>query len=87
MPRRSPTRLVAGTVLGARLKQRRLEAGLRLKDVSSLTGISVSSVSRFERGIYQAIVGQLELLATAVRCTIAELLAAGTEGGGSFGAT
>ena len=88
MSRRSPTVLVAGTahLVGARLKQKRLEAGLTLKEVSSLTGISVSSVSRFEHGIYQATVVQLEVLATAVRCTTAELLAS-TEGGGAFGAT
>jgi hypothetical protein len=89
MSRRSPTVLVAGTahLVGARLKQKRLEAGLTLKEVSSLTGIPVSSVSRFERGIYQATVVQIEVLATAVRCTTTELLAAGPEGGGSFGAT
>jgi transcriptional regulator with XRE-family HTH domain len=89
MPRRSPTGLAAGTahLVGARLKLKRLEAGLRLKDVSSLTGISVSSVSRFERGKYQATLGQLEVLARAVGCTTAQLLAPDTEGGGSFGAT
>jgi transcriptional regulator with XRE-family HTH domain len=90
MSRRSPTGRVAGTahLVGARLKQKRLEAGLRLKDVSSLTGIHISSVSRFEHGIYQATVPQLEVLATAVGCSATDLLTAGTEGEGvSSGAT
>jgi transcriptional regulator with XRE-family HTH domain len=89
MSRRSPTGLVAGTahLVGARLKQKRLAAGLKLKDVSSLTGISASSVSRFERGIYQATVLQLEVLATALRCPTSDLLTASTEGGVSLGAT
>jgi transcriptional regulator with XRE-family HTH domain len=89
MPRRSPTRLDAGSShqVGARIKNKREEAGLTLEEVSARTGISISSLSRLENGIYQLTVPQLEALATALRCSSTNLLTTHTEGGGSFGAT
>ncbi len=87
MPRRAPTRRAAGASqqVGARLKHKRREAGLKLAEVSERTTISISTLSRLEHGIYQLSVPQLVALATALRCTIMDLLAERTEGGGSSG--
>lgn len=84
MPRRSPSHPDAHVSLqvGGRLKEKRLAAGLTLEKVSHLTQISISSLSRFENGIYQLTVLQLEVLATALRCPSTALLTACTEGGG-----
>ncbi len=87
MPRRSPTRCAAGASqqVGARLKHKRREAGLTLEAVSDLTAISISSLSRLERGGYQLTLEQFVALATALRCSTTELLAEHTAGGGSSG--
>jgi transcriptional regulator with XRE-family HTH domain len=89
MPRRSPLPTDAGAAsqVGGRIKQKRRAAGLTLEEVSDRTGISISTLSRLEHGIYQLSVPQLQALARALRCTTMDLLAERTEGGGSEGPT
>lgn len=89
MPRSSPTRHVAGvsSQVGSRIRQKRQEAGLTLEDVSESTGIPTSSLSRFEKGVYQLTLPKLEVLATALQCLTSDLLTESTEGGGSSGSS
>ena len=87
MPRRSPTRRDPGSShqVGARIKQKRLAADLTLEEVSDRTGISVSSLSRLENGIYESTVSQLQVLARALSCPSTDLITTYPEGGGSEG--
>ena len=60
--------------LGARLRQKRQEARLTLRDVSTLTHISISTLSRLEAGIYTLSVHRLMTLARVLGCEQSELL-------------
>lgn len=46
-----------------RLKELRLEKNLKLEDMSKLTGLSRSAISRWERGISEPTVSSLIVLA------------------------
>jgi len=89
MPRRLPTGPVPSLacLVAATLKQKRLEAGRTLEELADCTGISISSLSRFENGKYKAKLEQLEVWATALESSISDLVAACSEGGRSSGLT
>lgn len=60
--------------LGARLREERLDAGLRLEDVERLTGIWGSHLSQAERGIAMVKLHELLILARLYECAPEELL-------------
>jgi transcriptional regulator with XRE-family HTH domain len=60
--------------VGARLKQKRQDAGLSLRDLSALTHIHFSTLCRLEAGIYDLSVERLLLLTRALGCTHSDVL-------------
>lgn len=60
--------------IGAKLRKKRKESGLSLRDVSALTDIDFSTLSRIETGSYGLSVYRLLILAQALECEPSELL-------------
>jgi ribosome-binding protein aMBF1 (putative translation factor) len=54
-------------IVGARLRERRTEAGLTLKQLANRTGLSVSLISQIELGKSAASMSTLHKLATALQ--------------------
>jgi len=53
-----------------RLKKRRLEMGLTLKEVADVVGISMSAVQKYEKGkIKNIYISTIELFAKALHCS------------------
>jgi transcriptional regulator with XRE-family HTH domain len=61
--------------LGPRVRARRLELGLTLRELARRTGVSPSCVSQIERGLRPPSVGTLRALASELDISAAELLA------------
>jgi transcriptional regulator with XRE-family HTH domain len=57
-------------IIGALLKQKRQEADLSLNDLAEQTGISASSISRYEKGARSIPIPELELLGRALNYPI-----------------
>lgn len=60
--------------VGAKLKQKRQDAGLSLRALSALTHIHFSTLCRLEAGIYDLSVERLLLLTRALGCTHSDVL-------------
>jgi transcriptional regulator with XRE-family HTH domain len=60
--------------VGARLKQKRQEAGLSLRELAALTHIHFSTLCRLEAGIYDLSVARLLLLTQVLGCTHRDVL-------------
>lgn len=61
--------------IGARLREKRKESGLSLRDVAALTDIDFSTLSRIETGAYGLSAYRLLILARALGCDPNTLLA------------
>jgi len=57
-----------------RLKRKRLEAGLTMREAAAKSGCSLGIISELENGKYSAGAKTLRLLATAYDCRIADLM-------------
>lgn len=64
----------ARQAIGARLRHKRQQAGLTLRDVSALTDIHISTLSRLEAGIYTLSVHRLMTLARVLGCDQSDIL-------------
>jgi transcriptional regulator with XRE-family HTH domain len=60
--------------VGARLKQKRQDAGLSLRELAALTHIHFSTLCRLEAGIYDLSVARLLLLTHVLGCTHSDVL-------------
>lgn len=73
MAREEFSEATSASALGSRLRLARLRQGLRLKDVASRSGFSVSFLSQVERGLANPSVGSLKRLADALGVSGASL--------------
>lgn len=67
--------------IGSRAKGFRRQAGLSLRDLAALTGMSPSALSAFERGISSPNVGRLSQIAHAIGVTTNDILGVGFRSG------
>lgn len=65
--------------VGSRIRQRREELGLSLREVSARSGLSLNAISRIERGDNSPTVATLHLIAGALGVSITEFFAAEPE--------
>lgn len=57
-----------------RLQRRRIQAGLNRKQLAERAGIHKSTIGRYERGLSNALPGNLKRLAEALDCKIVDLM-------------
>ena len=67
--------------VGSRLKQKRLDAGLSLRELAALTHIHFSTLCRLEAGVYALSVERLLLLTRVLGCTHRDVLDDATTNG------
>jgi transcriptional regulator with XRE-family HTH domain len=61
-------------MFGARLKEKRLEAGITQKQLGEIVGVTDSMITQIERGTKQASAPLIAELATALNCTADQLI-------------
>ncbi|MVM33833.1 helix-turn-helix domain-containing protein [Spirosoma sp. HMF4905] len=59
-----------GHVIGQKIKEARLKAGLTQKELSERLGISAAAVNKFERRQTPPSISTLERVAKAIGCTL-----------------
>jgi transcriptional regulator with XRE-family HTH domain len=63
------------TLIGNRIKSRRLSLKYTQKDVASMVSVDVSTISRYEKGLFQDIkIPVIEAIAKALQCNPAWLM-------------
>lgn len=63
------------TLIGNRIKSRRLSLKYTQKDVASMVSVDVSTISRYEKGLFQDIkIPVVEAIAKALQCNPAWLM-------------
>jgi transcriptional regulator with XRE-family HTH domain len=76
------TRILRAKMLGALMRERRLESGKSLKDLAALIGTSPSTLSSYENGRKSISLPELELLAFHLDTNLLYFLFPSTEGTG-----
>jgi transcriptional regulator with XRE-family HTH domain len=59
---------------GDYMRKAREDAGLTLRELGAISGISFNTISRYERGLYQGNINNIEILADALGLTIDEFV-------------
>lgn len=59
---------------GDYMRKARENAGLTLRELGAISGISFNTISRYERGLYQGNINNIEILADALGLTIDEFV-------------
>lgn len=57
---------------GDYMRKAREDAGLTLRELGAISGISFNTIGRYERGLYQGNINNIEILADALGLTIDE---------------
>jgi transcriptional regulator with XRE-family HTH domain len=57
---------------GDYMRKAREDAGLTLRELSAISGIHINTISRYELGIYQGCIDNIEILADSLGLTIDE---------------
>lgn len=57
---------------GDYMRKAREDAGLTLRELGEISGISFNTISRYERGLYQGNINNIEILADTLGLTIDE---------------
>lgn len=59
---------------GDYMRKAREDADLTLRELGAISGISFNTISRYERGLYQGSINNIEILADALSLTIDEYI-------------